>query len=452
VSAAASTRPSACHQTALNALDLGYSPIPPKEDGSKAPDVSSWKEYQNRLPTRQDVDAWYTRPRTGVGLVTGNLELLEFDKRSDYCAYEDFKAAAADVGLGELVEKIEAGYLERTPSGGFHWFYVCDEARPNTKLAERPAPTGGDPHGREVLIETRGAGGYAIIAPTKGRVHPSGQPYVLLRGGLNTVTYLTHEEREALWDLARTFDEMPAPEPARPAPAGNGRSDGWLVRPGDDFEGKASWQDFLPGWTFLPGDRLRRPGKAAGISATIRGGRLNVYSTSTPFESVLSARRTYSRFEAFALLNHGGNLTAAANALSAQGYGTPAERKKPPATPRDQADDGPLAIRPWPDPPDEAAYHGPAGEITRTIAPHSEADPVAVLVNVLIAFGSAVGRNPHFQVESTRHHANEFACLVGQSALGRKGTAKDRAEAPLAVADPDWYARCRASGLSSGEG
>jgi hypothetical protein len=42
---------------------------------------------------------------------------------------------------------------------------------------------------------------------------------------------------------------------------------------------------------------------------------------------------------------------------------------------------------PWPDPPDGAAYHGLAGDVVRAIGPHSEADPVALLVQLLVAFG-----------------------------------------------------------------
>jgi hypothetical protein len=34
--------------------------------------------------------------------------------------------------------------------------------------------------------------------------------------------------------------------------------------------------------------------------------------------------------------------------------------------------------------------------------PHTESDPVAILVQTLAAFGSAAGRGPHFRHESTR--------------------------------------------------
>jgi putative DNA primase/helicase len=45
-----------------------------------------------------------------------------------------------------------------------------------------------------------------------------------------------------------------------------------------------------------------------------------------------------------------------------------------------------------------AAYHGLAGEVVHTIEPHSEADPVAILLQFLAAFGNAVGPAPYYQV------------------------------------------------------
>ena len=66
----------------------------------------------------------------------------------------------------------------------------------------------------------------------------------------------------------------------------------------------------------------------------------------------------------------------------------------------------------WPTPPEPAVYHGLAGEIVGRIAPHTEADPVAIL-SQLLPLRAAVGRGAWFQVEATRHHPNEFLVLVG---------------------------------------
>ncbi|MGI8414434.1 MAG: hypothetical protein ACR2QA_18485, partial [Solirubrobacteraceae bacterium] len=58
----------------------------------------------------------------------------------------------------------------------------------------------------------------------------------------------------------------------------------------------------------------------------------------------------------------------------------------------------------WPASPERTVYHELLGEIVNTIAPHTEADPVAILTQLLVAFGAAVGRGAYFTVEATRHH------------------------------------------------
>jgi hypothetical protein len=44
---------------------------------------------------------------------------------------------------------------------------------------------------------------------------------------------------------------------------------------------------------------------------------------------------------------------------------------------------------------DGAAYYGLAGDIERTIAPHTEADTAAVLIQSLVYFGNVVGKSPY---------------------------------------------------------
>jgi hypothetical protein len=105
----------------------------------------------------------------------------------------------------------------------------------------------------------------------------------------------------------------------------------------------------------------------------------------------------------------------------------------------------------FPAPPAAPAYHGLAGQIVTTIAPHTEADPVAILGQLLVAFGAAVGRRAYFSVEATQHHPNEFLVLVGDSAKARKGSSWDHVRRLLDHADPTLAARTL-TGLSSGEG
>jgi hypothetical protein len=100
---------------------------------------------------------------------------------------------------------------------------------------------------------------------------------------------------------------------------------------------------------------------------------------------------------------------------------------------------------------DEAAFHGPAGEFVLRTEPHSEAHPMALLAQFLVAFGCACGRGAHYQVEADRHYTNQFVVLVGPTATGRKGSSWGHVRRLLADADPA-FARCLVGGLSSGEG
>jgi hypothetical protein len=126
---------------------------------------------------------------------------------------------------------------------------------------------------------------------------------------------------------------------------------------------------------------------------------------------------------------------------------------------------------PWPEPLAEAAYHGPAGEFVRLVAPQSESDPAALLVTFLAGAGNLIGRGPHARVEDTEHHANVYAVVVGDTAKARKGTSLDRVRKQLSMVEEskirdiqnclaagrvyflgdDWHARIQ-GGLSSGEG
>lgn len=125
----------------------------------------------------------------------------------------------------------------------------------------------------------------------------------------------------------------------------------------------------------------------------------------------------------------------------------------PPAEPKDAPDiEPPITVPSWPDPPDDDAYAGLAGEIVRTIEPHTEADPVAILAQLLIGFGNLIGRSAYFAVEADRHYANEFLALVGDTSNGGKGTSWGHARRLLEATDPAWAEGRIASGLSSGEG
>jgi hypothetical protein len=114
-------------------------------------------------------------------------------------------------------------------------------------------------------------------------------------------------------------------------------------------------------------------------------------------------------------------------------------------------DPGPEGITDrWPK-PDPRVYHGISGRIVHLAAPHTEADPIAILVQFLAASGNMIGHSPHFAVGPTSHHLNLFACLVGPTSSGRKGTSWDIARWMLGSIDETWL-DCVKGGLTSGEG
>lgn len=117
------------------------------------------------------------------------------------------------------------------------------------------------------------------------------------------------------------------------------------------------------------------------------------------------------------------------------------EKEKAPASPKTSV---PVLL--------DAALHGVAGEIVNKIAPHTEAHPAALLIQLLVGMGNLIGRDPYFQTERTKHHTNLFTVIVGDSSRGRKGTSWGHAHYLLEQVDPKWAGTQIIGGLASGEG
>jgi hypothetical protein len=74
-----------------------------------------------------------------------------------------------------------------------------------------------------------------------------------------------------------------------------------------------------------------------------------------------------------------------------------------------------------------------------------------MLIQLLVAFGSVIGRKPYVLVGRTWHHANEDALLIGPTSAARKGQSWDEVRSCLRDVDADWLSNI-ATGLSSAEG
>ncbi len=94
----------------------------------------------------------------------------------------------------------------------------------------------------------------------------------------------------------------------------------------------------------------------------------------------------------------------------------------------------------------ETALHGLAGRIVRKLEPETEAHPAAMLVEIVMNFGSIIGRTAYYEVEDMTHCGNLFAVRVGQTSKGRKGTAGARINRIFKDVDPVWFQDRRAGG------
>jgi len=106
----------------------------------------------------------------------------------------------------------------------------------------------------------------------------------------------------------------------------------------------------------------------------------------------------------------------------------------------------------WPEPLAPEAFQGLAGAFTKTIEPHTEADPAGILIQFLTAFGNVVGSNPYFEVEGDRHRMKLNIVSVGETSKARKGTSWGRVKRAYQQVDPVWSKHRIMEGLSSGEG
>ncbi len=332
----------AVYRAAKAYKNSGLSLIPIRADGTKMPafillpaiwDELNWKVtrpwsgYREHRPSNAELRAWFrdSQGEYGIailgGAISGGLEILDLDNWDVVGPWLRLVEGEAPGLLDELV-------LVRTPRPGLHVYYRCPTIAGNQKLARVPDPEH-DGKKPKTVIETKSEGGYCLAPSSPPRCHPTGRAYTIVsRHGLDQIPTITPEQRDILLSCARQQNLWETPEPA-PRPATNSRAQAnQSGRPGDDFNARAEWSEILGphGWTRRgrgsgESDNWRRPGKDLGGSATTNHegcGLLYVFSSNAaPFEE----NTGYSKFHAYALLEHDGDFHEAAQTLARRGYG-----------------------------------------------------------------------------------------------------------------------------------
>jgi len=160
--------------------------------------LETWKQYQSRLATQEELDEWFdNREDRGVAILGGNgVEILDIERRD---AFEEFARRVEEraPGLVACLPRVETPGKDGQP--GDHLYYVCDAAGPSQTLAR-------DEEGKR-LLETRGAGGYALAPPSPACCHAANKPYIQLPGpALPAIPRITPAERDVLLGVARSLD------------------------------------------------------------------------------------------------------------------------------------------------------------------------------------------------------------------------------------------------------
>jgi hypothetical protein len=286
-------------------FDSGLTVIPTKD---KIPTIKAWGEYRHNKQTKEQLEQM---PFTGdlAVLGGGGIFCIDLDTKYDFSGIANKFMSMLNDNLKESLNKL---YYEQTPSGGYHLIGRCETRVGNQKLCV-------DKDQKEACIETKGDGGYFVVAPSKG--------YKKLFGDLANLEPITPDDLDTILNTARILTQK-KPEEHKVSVKVQG------VTPLDDYDSKHDSQDIIDmllnhGWQV---DRkkgevtyLKRPGKQKGFSASVNKipERLWVFSSNTDFNQ----EKTYSPSAVLATLEYSGNFSACAKDLFKQGYGVKDEIK-----------------------------------------------------------------------------------------------------------------------------
>lgn len=306
---------------ALALAAAGRSVIPVGAD--KRPWIA-WKAYQTKQPSAEQITKWAADPRaTGFAMVcgpaSGGAEVLDFDEPDFYSAF----LRVAPSWAANLPS-------QKTGGGGWQIAYRRPNPPGNTKLAWVPREADADgvvvKDGREIAIETRGAGGYVVVPHS---LHPSGQLYQEATGSFTDLPMLTEEQAELLHQTARDLCQMPVgqQELARLQQAQERRQS----KPGavvagesvvDAYNARTDIHEALAsaGYTPLTRTRYTRPGTDASpggvhLLADARGRLCSFHHSSN---DILNDGHLHDAFDIAVAYEYGGDFRAAVKGAARQ--------------------------------------------------------------------------------------------------------------------------------------
>lgn len=293
-------------------LKAQLSVIPTKED--KLPALPTWKQYQSQRIKEDEVEGLFTGANVKglaiiCGAISGGLEVIDVDTKHDTTGslWEELRALIED-NLPELYSRL---VIAQTKSGGYHIYYRCSSIAGNLKLSTKK--------NREVLIETRGEGGYVVAPPTTGYKYIQGEP--------DNIPTITPEEREILFSISKSFNELEEIKPkVNTTTSTTYNSTG--LSPFEDYNQRGDIVGLLEskGWRVVSqrGERINllRPGSTdSKTSGNYHTGLkvLRVFSSSTEF----NPDKGYSPSQVFSLLECNGDNKLTYRRLLELGYGEP---------------------------------------------------------------------------------------------------------------------------------
>ena len=140
-------------------------------DKGGIPHLINHHKYQNKLPTKEELDKWFDNPQNGVGTLGGwnNAIWIDLDVKNFESASDCEEAAL------EIIEKLpHFPYFEKTHSGGYRILISHPDANKTTKECPEKITNFALVPGGKHVGECLSRGRFTVLAPTVGN---SGNPY-----------------------------------------------------------------------------------------------------------------------------------------------------------------------------------------------------------------------------------------------------------------------------------